>query len=161
MGNKTIKIAGGMGFKGVWKFTLKDIITGKERVFIYENLIPTAGRAAIANHLTSPTPTVPTLRVNFTALGTGITAPANGDIQLQTEVFRKATASQTNANNVAFITAFYTAPEVSGTFREAGLFMNATITANSGTLFSRVAINITKSLTETLTIDYTITLTSS
>ena len=147
--------------KGIWKFTLRNVITGKERTYLYENLIVTAGRAALANHLTDPTPTVPALRLNYTALGTGVTAPANGDLTLETETFRKATASETNADNIAFVTAFYTALEVSGTFKEAGLFMDGTITPDSGTLFSRVAIDITKSLTETLTIDYTITITSS
>ena len=144
--------------KGHYKFTLKDIHTGVERVFEYENLIPTVGRAAIASHLTNVAPTPTTLRANFTALGTGVTAPANGDTQLQTETFRKAIASETNSNNIAYMTAFYTAAEVSGTFFEAGIFIAGTVTVNTGTLFSRVAINITKSLTETLTIDYTITI---
>ena len=142
-----------------WTFTLRDVNTGVERKFVYKNLIPTAGRAAIGNQLTNVAPSPNPLRVNFTSLGTGVTAPANGDTQLQTETFRKAIASATNASNIAYMTAFYTAPEVSGTFREAGLHIAATGTANSGTLFSRVAINITKSVSETLTIDYTITIT--
>ena len=150
-----------LSLKGIWKFTLKDINTGVERVYIYDNLIVTAGREALANHLTSAVPTVTPLRINYTALGTGVIAPVNGDIILGTETFRKATASETHALNVAYVTAFYTAPEVSGTFTEAGLFINGTITPDSGTLFSRVAINITKSISETLTIDYTITITSS
>ena len=150
-----------ISLKGIWKLTLRDIITGVERVFVYENLIPTVGRAAIADHLTNPTPSPTALRINYTALGTGTNAPANADTILQTETFRKATASETNADNVAFITAFYTASEVSGTFREAGLFIEGTATVDTGTLFSRIAINITKSVTETLTIDYTVTITSS
>lgn len=159
MKNIIQKTKEGVALKGVWKFTIRDAETGRiKRVYYYENLIPTAGRAALANNLTNATPTVTPLRINFTSLGTGITAPANGDTQLQTEVFRKSTASHTNSNNVAFVTAFYTAPEVTGTFREAGLHIAATITPNSGTLFSRVAINITKTATETLTIDYTITI---
>jgi len=144
--------------KGIWKFTLTNIHTGKKRVLVYENLIPTCGRAAIANHLTDPTPTPANLLVNYTALGTGVNAPANSDTQLQTEVFRKATASETNADNIAYITAFYTAAEVSGTFKEAGLFILGTITPNSGTLLSRVAIDITKTTSETLSIDYQISI---
>jgi len=157
--NILLKIGGqNLRFSETWTFTLTDINTGKKRIYHYKNLIPTVGRQAIAEHLTDPTPTFSSLFVNFTALGTGVTAPANGNTQLQTETFRKNTASATFAANVAFITAFYTAPEITGTFKEAGLFMNATITANSGTLFSRVAIDITKSATETLTIDYTVTI---
>lgn len=127
-------------------------------VTVVKNLIPTVGRSAIANWLTQASPSPASIRLNYTALGTGATAPANGDTQLQTETYRKAIASATNSNNVAYCTAFYTAPETSGTYTEAGIFMNATGTANSGTIFSRVAISITKTTSNTLTIDYTITI---
>ena len=153
------KLSENTSLKGIWRFTLEDIHTGIKRIFEYYNLIPTVGRTVLANNLTNSVPTVTPIRITFTALGTGATAPANGDTQLETETFRKATASSTNSNNVAYATAFYTAPEVSGTFAEAGLFIGGSITPNSGTLFSRVAISITKSLTETLTIDYTVTIT--
>lgn len=144
--------------KGIYKFTLRDIYTGEEKIYVVENLIPTIARTAIANHLTNVTPSPSALRITFSALGTGATAPSNSDTLLQTETFRKAIASETNSNNVAYATAFYTAAEVSGTFFEAGLFIAGSITPNTGTLFSRVAINITKTLTETLTIDYTVTI---
>lgn len=127
-------------------------------VMTYENLIPTAGRAAIASWLTNSSPSPASMRLNYTALGSGATAPANGDTQLQTEVYRKVISSASNANNIAYCTAFYTALETSGTYAEAGVFMNGTGTANSGTLFSRVAVSITKSTSQTLTIDYTITI---
>lgn len=144
--------------KGRWKFTLHNVVTGEVRVFEYDNLIPTVARAAFADYLTNPSPSPASLRANYTALGTGTNAPANSDTQLQTETYRKATASATNDNNIAYISAFYTTTEVSGTFREAGLFMDATGAANSGTILSRVAINITKSTSETLTIDYVLTI---
>ena len=127
-------------------------------VYYYDNLIPTAGRAALASWLTSGSPTPASLRLNYTALGTGANAPANGDTQLQTETYRKAISSATSANNIAYATAFYTAIETSGTFTEAGVFMNGSAGANTGTLFSRVAVSITKTTSTTLTIDYTITI---
>lgn len=126
-----------------------------------KNIIPTSGRTLIANNLTSSTPT-DSPRVNYTALGTGIATPANGDIILGTEVYRRQRGSATNAANIAYITAFYTAPEVVGTFTEAGLFANGTSVVNSGVLFSRVLLNggagIVKTNIETLTIDYTVSL---
>lgn len=144
---------------GVYLFTIRDSQTGEiKRRNLQFNLIPTVGRAVIANQLTSASPSPASPRINYTTLGTGTNAPANADTQLQTETYRKAVASQTNASNVAYCTAFYTAEEVSGTFREAGMVINGTGTANSGTLFSRVAINITKSTSETLTVDYSITI---
>lgn len=123
-----------------------------------ENLIPDVARTAIANWLTNASPSPASIRLNYTALGTGTNTPANADTQLQTETYRKAIASESNTNNVVYATAFYTTTETTGTYREAGIFMNASGTANSGTLFSRIAINITKNSTTTLTIDYTVTI---
>jgi len=81
---------------------------------------------------------------------------------LDTETYRTTTASSTNSNNVAYVTAFYTATECNGTYKEAGLFCNGTGAADSGVLFSRVLLNapsgIAKTVTETLTVDYTITI---
>ena len=157
-----IKIKASEGSKaiGVWKFTLRDIITGKQRIFIYKNLIPTSGREQIAKALEGAIATATEIKITHTSLGTGTNAPANGDTQLQTETFRKIVASSTHSLNQLFITAFYAATEgTPSTHREAGLHINGTGAANSGVLFSRVAINITRAVTETLTIDYTVTFT--
>lgn len=133
----------------------------RTEVMEFENIIPTVGRTLLANNLTATSPTN-NPRINYTALGTGTTTPANGNTQLATETYRKQVSSETNADNVAYVTAFYTATEVTGTFYEHGLFCNGSASANSGVLFSRVLLNaptgITKSATESLTIDYTITL---
>src|SRR3990167_7746882 len=116
----------------------------KTGVFGLENLIPTTGRAAIANALTDSTPSPASLLVNYVALGTGTTAPANADTTLQTETYRNAIASRTNSSNIGYLTGFFSATETSGTFRECGLFIEGTASANTGTLFSHAAINITK-----------------
>ena len=139
--------------------TIRDVKTGKiKRVQKYHNLIPTVGRTAIANWLTNASPSPATLRVNYVALGSNVAAPANGDTQLGTETYRNTVASETNASNVAYITGFFSATETSGTYREAGLFIAGTASANSGTILSHVSINITKSSSETLTLDWTITI---
>lgn len=141
------------------KATIRDAKTGKiKRVKQVHNLCPTVGRTAIAQHLSNSSPTPSSLLVNYSAVGTGSTAAANGDTTLQTETARTVVASRTNSSNIAYITGFYGATDVSGTLRECALFINGTATANSGTLFSRVIINITKALTETLTLDWTITI---
>ncbi len=124
----------------------------KTEVTVVENIIPTAGRAAIANALTDVTPSPSALVITHMALGSGTNVPANGDVALQTEVYRNAIASNTNASNVAYATGFFSTTETSGTYREVGLFIAST------TMLSRSAINITKSAVETLTIDYTITI---
>jgi len=144
--------------KGTWKFTIRDAKTNKiKREYIYNNIIPTVGRTLIANQLTDATPTNDP-RINYVALGSGTNVPANSDTTLQTETYRNAVASETNSNNIAYITGFFSATEVTGTFREAGLFADAVDTPDDGVLCSRVAINVTKSVTETLTIDWTLTI---
>jgi hypothetical protein len=125
---------------------------------VIENIIPTVARTAIAAQLTDATPSPASILITHMALGTGVTAPANGDTQLQTEVYRNAIASLTQANNVAYMTGFFSSTETTGTYKEVALFMAGTLTVNTGTIFSRTAINITKTSVQTLTIDYTVTI---
>lgn len=148
--------------KGVWKLTFRNAETGKiTRVLKFENLIPTVGRNNIAKALAGDLSVIADAEINFTSLGTDATAPTNGDTTLGTETFRKPVASSTSSGNQLFVTAFYTAVEVVGTFEEAGLHINGTVAVDSGVLFSRVIFSpaVTKSITETLTVDYTVTIT--
>ena len=123
------------------------------KIYIIENIIPTVGRALIANNISSNAPTNDPY-INYTALGTDNTAVANGDTTLNTETYRKATASGTNANNIAYITAFYTATECNGTYKEAGLFCDASGAADSGVLFSRVLLNTPTGIAKSNNITY-------
>lgn len=147
-----------ISLKGVYHFTVRDAATGAiKREYHYENIVPTVGRAMLANQLTDTTPTNNPW-ITHCALGSGTNAPANGDTTLQTETYRNAIASITNSNNIAYATGFFSASETSGTYREAGIFSAGTGSANTGVLVSRVAINITKSTSETLTMDWTLTI---
>lgn len=137
--------------------TIRDKATGEvKRVYEYDNLNPTIMKTMIANNLAESSPDN-SMSIEYVGLGSGTNAPSASDTQLQTEVYRNVVASKTNANNVVYITGFFQDTEVTGTFREAALFSDATAVANSGILVSRVAINVTKSSSETLTIDWTIT----
>lgn len=144
-------------FKGHYKFTLQDINTGEVEVHEYDNLITTAGFALILNNLTDPTPDHSIL-LNKAVLGSGTTAPNIADTQLQTEAYRNDIFSRNSVGNVAYITAAFTATEFVGTIREAGIVASGGAGANTGVLFSHVATNITKSNTQTLTLDFTLTL---
>ena len=144
---------------GCYRFTLEDVNTGKKTVKYYKNIIPTTGLTLITNNLTSATPTN-TMKITHAALGSSTSTPASGDTQLGTETYRNAIASCTNAANVGYATAYFNQTETSGTYREAGIFSNASGTANSGVLVSRVSINVTKTNVQKLTVDWTITLTS-
>lgn len=124
---------------------------------VYHNIIPTVGRTLLANNLTDATPTNDPL-INKAELGTGTSTPANGDTTLQTGTYRNDVASLTNGNNIAYITAFFNATETSGTFREAGLYADGSGTVGNGVLVSRVSINVTKTTSQTLTIDWELTI---
>jgi len=144
--------------KGHLKMTFRDAKTGKiKRVSEYDNLIVTVGRTMIADNLTNASPDN-TMVINYVALGTDDTAPSAGDTTLGAESYRNTIASETNSNNIAYFTGFFSAVECNGTYKEAGLFADATGVADSGILFSFVAIDETKAVTETLTIDWTITI---
>ena len=144
--------------KGVYTFTLEDIYTGEKQVFKYENIITQKTWEMIANNFTNATPTNSML-INKAVIGTGTNTPATSDTQLQTETYRNNPASKSNLLNVASVTAYFNATETSGTFREAGLVVDGTGTANTGVLISRVAINITKTTSQTMTFDWSLTIT--
>ena len=130
------------------------------QVLDIHNIIPTAGRAVIAKWLIGDNTYDADIGANYGSLGTGTTAPANGDTQLATETYRKARSSEAQSNNVAVLSMFYTATEVNGTFEEAGWHIAGSGSANSGQLLSRFLTgSIVKSVTETLTVESTLTIT--
>lgn len=146
---------GGIAFSNI-EHNGQQIFGKPIRSYRYENIVPTVARTMIANNFTSASPTN-VMKITHGALGSGSTTPANADTQLTTETYRNSIASITNAANVAYATAFFSATEVSGTFAEAGIFSNGTGTANSGILISHVLVSITKSSSVTLTLDWSLT----
>lgn len=124
----------------------------------YHNLIPSTLRNSLAT-LISGTTVAPTFKANYLALGTGSTAPANTDTQLQTETVRGAFTNRTATNNTAYLDEFFSTSQVAGnTYIEAGIFVDGTATANSGYLLSRVAISVVVAANENLTVNSTITI---
>jgi hypothetical protein len=96
-------------------------------------------------------------------LGTSTTAVSENDHKLGNETYRNAIASKTKVGNVAYVTAFFTQTEVSGTFKEAGIVSDGNDWEggdgkDTGVLVSHVNIDVTKSNTQKLTIDWMFTL---
>lgn len=145
--------------RGKYKFTLRNAKTEEvEGIFEYENIIPAVGRTMLANNLAISAATNDPY-INYVALGTGTNVPASTDTKLQTEYVRKVVASGDNTANIAYVTGFFGQTEGNTTLKEAGLFSNATGVADSGILLSRVAINITKTASQTLTLDWSLEIT--
>ena len=124
--------------------TIRDAKTGKvKRVYKIKNTIQLAGRNVIARRLANNTTYTGIL--NYGALL--VAGP--------TETFRKLTASATYDDAVAkaYVTWFFTAAEVSGTFVQWRNYIDGTDTSGSGQEWTRVDVNWVKSTSETLTVD--------
>jgi hypothetical protein len=146
------------GLQGEVRTVVRDKDTGWiKRITYYHNVICTVGKTMIADNLTNASPDN-TMRINYFAVGDDATAVGAGDSTLGNEVYRNLVASETNADNIAYISGFLSATEDADTYGEAGLFANGTGSADSGILVSHVNITETKSVTETLTIDWQITI---
>lgn len=188
----TDKISQGIKLMGVYTSTLVTIDTPKKIQLVYQinwlrergypymhlvqqlnamagakkykdtNLIVTSGLTLIANSLAQTSPDNDP-KLDFTSLGTDSTAVNTGQTKLVAETYRRETASASNSGGVVYLSAYYDATETDGLFKEAGVWANATATADSGVLFSRVLLNsgsgINKTTSQTLTLDYTITIT--
>lgn len=120
-----------------------------------KNVVCTVGKTAIAAAMTSNASS----RAAYIALGTSATTPAASDTILGTEAYRNAVASSSNGTAIAYVTGFFTAAETSGHFYEAGIFIGGSLSSGTGTLLSHVACDVVKSGSETLTVDWSITLT--
>lgn len=138
---------------------LRDGVTGriKERSQ-FKNMFVTAGKESLASALIGNTANNQGI-ITYCALGTGTTAPALTDTDLQTELARKLISVRTVSGKVATFQTFFTTSEGNGTLREAGLFGDdASTIPGSGTLFCRAAINRTKSSADTLTLSWAVTI---
>lgn len=136
-----------------------NVHTGKKRVAKYKNMVVTFGKNGIAQRLAGQN----SGEITYCALGTGTTAPALGDTQMQTELFRKLISVRSYTNNAATFQTYFGTSEANGTLREAGLFGNgvgrtATDTSGTGQLYCRTAINRTKTSSDTLTLTWTVTI---
>lgn len=143
--------------KGHYRFTLRDTKTGKVRTYEAENVVTTALKEELISQLFEAAESSDIL-ITYGLVGTGTNTPSAADTQLQTEIARTTIASLSSASTVGYATAFFSESEGNGTLKEAGIVFGGSASANTGTLISRVAINITKTSSETLTMDWSLTI---
>ncbi len=116
------------------------------------NVICNAGFNALIKRLVGDT--TYTGEINKMLLGTGVGSAGVGDTQLITEAYRNDTASGVDADNIAYLTAYFTEVEVTGTFTEFGNVIDGSAGANTGKLWSHLAgLNWVKDGVTSLTID--------
>lgn len=153
-----MNIKQGITIKGEITARVYDGKTGKlKRVYpTIRNLVATEGREVFARRLSGDT--TYSGEITYGALGTSTTPPDTTDTQLGTETYRNQTASATYSSNIAYVTHYYSQSECNGTYKEFGNFIDGAAGANTGQLFTHVAVDWTKSTTEILVVDakYTI-----
>lgn len=109
-----------------------------KRIDRKKNTVCNAGLEAICKRLASDN--TYSGNIDYCALGTGTpVTPSTSDTTLDTEDYRNAVASGAGSENVAYITAYYTESEVTGTFYEFGNFIDGSAAADSGQLWSHIA----------------------
>lgn len=105
----------------------------------------------------SDTPGVADLNVTHIAVGLGSTTPVVTDTALANELFRKAVTTRTRAPRSFKALMVLAESEGNGALKEIGVFANATGSAGSGTLLSRVLIDKVKNTNMTLNIYWKLT----
>lgn len=131
-----------MGLKGHWTIEVRD--KGKlVKRLDFDNQLTNLYRNSVLNQLYGNT--FDSLEIKYLGIGTGDTPASATDTQLGTEVFRVIPTSQTIVDN--YVQTIWVIPTQIGnfTYKELGVFCgNATTTLNSGTMISRVNVNIEK-----------------
>ena len=118
------------------------------KVINKSNLITDEGLNVIMRRLAGDT--TYSLEINYGALGTGSTAVSASDTQLQTEVYRKLASSASYDGKTTYVDFFYEKADVDGTFTRFGNFIDGGAGANTGQLWSHIAVNWTKTDNEGL-----------
>jgi hypothetical protein len=141
---------------GSVKLIFKDVNTGTEEVYHILNVVVQAGKVSIARRLGNAEAGYG--KITYCATGTNVAAPAASDAQMGTELFRKAISVVTLNSNVVTFTTYFATSESNGTLKEVGLFGDdATSAAGSGTMYAHTAITRTKTSSDTLTIEWSVT----
>ncbi len=89
----------------------------------------------------------------YCAVGTGVTAPNYNDNRLATELGRAILAQNGYAGNIVLFSFTFPPAAVVGTLTEAGVFVNASATINTGSLINHVLITEDKTNQMTLIIE--------
>lgn len=131
-----------MGLKGHWTIEIRD--NGKlVKRLDFDNQLTNLYRNSVLNQLYGNA--FASLEIKYLGIGTGDTPASATDTQLGTEVFRVIPTSQTIVDN--YVQTIWVIPTQIGnfTYKEIGVFCGtATTSLNSGTMISRVNVNIEK-----------------
>jgi hypothetical protein len=141
------------GLMGMVKLTFKNIKTGEEEIYHVFNVVCHSGKSSIARRLANAEAGYG--KITYCATGTGAGTPNSADTLMYSELFRKLISVVSYNSNVVTFTVFLSTTESNGVLTEIGLFGDgAGATANSGTMFAHTNITKTKTVNDTLTIEW-------
>lgn len=148
--------------RGQYKFFYYDPTTGRRRgSVVYDNSMCLAGLNYVMALLNLEGPTITPI---YGAVGNGASVtPGTADTRLAAEVGRVTLSYNARNANVNTWDFFFTTAQGnpgSGNLTEAGIFLVGSATVNSGYLLSHVVINEPKTVAETMTMEFIMTLTS-
>lgn len=145
------------GITGRVKATFTNVETGEVEIIEKDNVFCTTGKVSIARRLANTESGY--AKVTYCAVGTGVGSPAAGDVAMFTELFRKLISIASPSSNTVTFTTFYSTTEGNGVLTELGLFGDAaTALSGSGTMYAHTTITKTKTISDTLTIEWTLTI---
>lgn len=142
-----------IGVRGDVTIRIDDVIVAEGR-----NLVVTAGLNQLASALIG----ADTFSAStwYLELGTGTASVNASDTALATPdtgTWRVATVTEVSSATCT-IETFYPTSVANGSWTELGLFTGATATAGSGTLFARILTSWSKTSSQTATVSWTVTL---
>lgn len=145
------------GTFGAVKIIKTNIYTGEQEVDHILNTFVHVGKAGIARRLAKKESNYG--HISYMATGTGAGTPATGDLVMFTELFRKPISVTAYSSNICTFTTYFSTSESNGTLTEVGLFGDlATATTDSGTMYAHANITKTKTSSDTLTIEWQLTI---
>jgi hypothetical protein len=124
-----------------------------ELLFEKDNLVVNNGLNFIVDRLKSNTPNV----LSHIAVGTNNTPVSSTDIQLYSELLRKAITDINTIDNVLTVETQYEDFEALGHWYECGVFNAIT----SGVMFNRIIIDFLKTTEDAVRVKFTFTITAS
>ena len=147
--------------EGVIELEEMNIETGKKTILEKHNLITQLLYNKLFGFMNADNVPIDCNSLNIThlALGTGTTSVTSTDTKLAAELFRKGYTTKIQGIASFQTKVIIAPPEAVGNIKEIGLFANATDTADSGTLLSRLLIDRQKTAVLQWTIIYTYMLT--
>lgn len=142
-----------IGVRGDVTIRIDDVVVAEGR-----NLVVTAGLNQLASALIG----ADTFSAStwYLELGTGTASVNASDTALATPdtgTWRVATVTEVSSATCT-IETFYPTSVANGSWTELGLFTGATATAGSGTLFARILTSWSKTSSQTATVSWTVTL---